>query len=137
MKEEEYSKDEEREQFLRWFEAGRHMRELRGDRSLAEVSKAIELSPNYISAVERGRVPSDHYIQVAASYFDVDEDDLFIMWGKVPILTRDLVQENVALQRSLAQISRDRSLSDEEKEKMYDEIYKTIDRYLKRKEAKK
>lgn len=141
MKDEEYDKnegaidrEEEREKLLRRFEAGCYMQDLRGSRSLSQVARDIGMSPNYVSNVEKGRLPSDHYIQVISSYYGVDEDDLFIKWGKVPILTRETVQSNEALQKTLAQIGRDKVLNDEEKEELYDDIYETYQRYLKKKE---
>ncbi|MDR3540244.1 MAG: helix-turn-helix transcriptional regulator [Desulfosporosinus sp.] len=141
MKDEEYDKtdevtdrDEEREKLLRRFEAGCYMQDLRGSRSLSTVARDIGMSPNYISNVEKGRLPSDHYIRLIASYYGVDEDDLFIRWGKMPILTRETVQGNESLQKTLAQIGRDKVLSDEEKEKLYDDIFATYQRYLKKKE---
>lgn len=127
------SKEEEREQFLKQFEAGSYIKDLRGERTLAEVGKNLGVSPNYLSAVERGRLPSDHFISKLAKYFEVDEDELFIMWGKVPILATEYVESNETLQRTLAQMSRNDKFNEEEKQELYDDIYETYQRFIKRK----
>ena len=136
MKDDEYDdfqiSEEEREQFLRHFEAGRYMKMLRGKRSLSELSKDLGVSTNYLSGVERGRLPSDRFISLAAEYFGIDENELFMRWGKVPILTRDTVKNSRNLQRSLVQIAKDSRLSDEKKDEFYDELYKTFERFLKK-----
>jgi transcriptional regulator with XRE-family HTH domain len=124
--------EEEREQFIKHFEAGRYMKMLRGKRSLAELSRDLDVSTNYLSGVERGRLPSDRFISLAADYFGIDENDLFMRWGKVPILTRETVRNSQNLQRSLVQIANDKRLPDEKKDEFYDELYKTFERFLKK-----
>ena len=136
MKDKEYDdfkiSEEEREQFIKHFEAGRYMKMLRGKRSLAELSRDLDVSTNYLSGVERGRLPSDRFISLAADYFGIDENDLFMRWGKVPILTRETVRNSQNLQRSLVQIANDKRLPDEKKDEFYDELYKTFERFLKK-----
>jgi len=122
--------EREREQLLKYFEAGRYLRKLRGERSLAQVCKTLDVSPNYLSGVERGQLPSDRFISLAAEVYEVSEDDLFIMWGKVPILAQEEVRGNESLQRTLAEIARKKKLTDEQKQEMYDGIYKTYRKYI-------
>ena len=132
------SKDEEdpeREKLLKYYDAGRYLKELRGERSLTEIGKRLGMSGNYVSSVEKGRlVPSDNYILLIADYYGIDVDDLFIRWGKVPILAREVVKNNETLQKVLSEIARDKRLTDDEKNDLYDEVYKTYQRYLKKKE---
>ncbi|MDR3586885.1 MAG: helix-turn-helix transcriptional regulator [Desulfosporosinus sp.] len=140
-KEEEFddisaNREVERQKLLQRLDAGFYMQDLRGDRSLSQVARDIGMSSNYVSHVEKGRLPSDHYLQVIADYYSVDEDELFMRWGKTPILTRETVRSSNSLQKTIAQIGRDKSLSDEEKNELYDEMYQTYQRYLKRKEAR-
>jgi transcriptional regulator with XRE-family HTH domain len=131
----EEEKDPERELLLKYYDAGKYLKELRGDRSLTEVGKMLGMSGNYVSSVEKGRlVPSDNYIMLIADYYGVDVDDLFIRWGKVPILAREVVKQNETLQKVLSEIARDKRLTDDEKNEMYDEVYKTYQRHLKKKE---
>lgn len=102
---------------------------------MTEVGKQLGVSGNYVSSVEKGRlVPSDNYILVVSDYFGINVDDLFIRWGKVPILAREVVKKNKTLQKVLTEIARDKRLTDDEKNDMYDEVYKTYQRYLKKKE---
>jgi transcriptional regulator with XRE-family HTH domain len=133
------SKDEtdpEREKLLRYYDAGKYLKELRGERSLTEVGKMVGMSGNYVSSVEKGRlVPSDNYILLISEYYGIDVDDLFIRWGKVPILAREVVKNNETLQKVLSEIARDKRLDDDEKDEMYDEVYKTYQRHIKKKEA--
>jgi len=108
-------KDEERDRFLRQFEAGRYLKHLRGDRPLTEVSKLLGVSTNYISEIERGKLPSDHFLLVSSKVYKIDEDDLFSRWGKIPILAKKEVTDNPTLLSTLAEIGRNKKLSDEPK----------------------
>lgn len=125
--------EREREQFMKQFEAGKYMRELRGERSLAQVCKGLEVSPNYLSSVEHGKLPSDNFIAVAEAFYGVDEDSLFIKWGKVPLVTNEVVRSNVTLQRTLSQIGRNPKLTCEDKEELFDQFYETFLQFIKRK----
>ncbi len=122
--------EKEKEQLLKHFEAGRYMKTLRGDRSLAEVCKSLEVSTNYLSSVERGQPPSDRFISLAAEFYGIDEDSLFILWGKVPILAKEEIRENESLQRTLSEIRRNSKLTDEQKQNLYDSIYKTYRKFI-------
>lgn len=131
------NKDEERAQLLRQFDAGDYLRDLRGERTLAEVGKDLGLSGTYLATVERGnKLPSDHFISKLAAYYKVDEDDLFVRWGKIPILTAEFVLRNETLQRTLSQMSRKNDFTEEEKQELYDDIYTTYQRHLKKKEGR-
>ena len=130
------NKDEERAQLLRQFDAGDYLRDLRGDRTLAEVGKDLGLSGTYLAMVERGnKLPSDNFISKLAAYYKVDEDNLFVRWGKIPILTAEFVLRNETLQRTLSQMSRKTDFTEEEKQELYDDIYATYQRHLKKKEG--
>ena len=113
----------EREQFLKQFDAGQYLKKLRGDRSLAKVCKVLKITPAHLSEIERGRMPSDHLISALAKAYEVDEDDLFRRWGKIPILTRDEILARDSLQRVLTDISHNRRLSDAEKDELYDNMH--------------
>ncbi|MDR3586953.1 MAG: helix-turn-helix transcriptional regulator [Desulfosporosinus sp.] len=132
MKEE---RDEEKEQFIKQFEAGRLLKGLRGDRPLSEVCKLLSVSTAYLSEVERGKMPSDHFLTVAAKVYEVKEDELFSAWGKIPILAQKEVTNNPTLLTTLAQIGREK-LSDEEKEDLYDMIFKVYREFIDKKKKK-
>jgi len=131
------NKEEERARFLRHYDAGSYLRDLRGERTLQEAGTDLGVTGPYLGSVERGRLPSDLFISKLAAYYKVDEDDLFLRWGKIPILTTEVVLGNETLQVTLAQISRHKDFTEEEKQELYDEIYATFQRFLKRKKVGK
>ena len=123
-------KDVEKEQFVRQFEAGRFLKLLRGARPLTEVCKSLGVSTAYLSEVERGKLPSDHFLSVAASTYETSEDDLFFRWGKMPILARQTVTENKTLLSTIAEIGRNNKLDDSQKQRLYDSIYRTYQEFI-------
>ena len=120
----EIEQDIEREQYIRQFDAGRHLKSLRGNRPMVDVCKELGVSKGYLSEVERGRMPSDHFLDLIASKYGLDVDELYFRWGKVPILTQNEIANSKKLSSTIAQISRNRDLSDVQKERLYDSIHK-------------
>jgi transcriptional regulator with XRE-family HTH domain len=127
----------EEEQHLREFQAGKYLRKLRGNRSLADVVKYLDISTNYLSEVERGKMPSDHFLSQAAEFYEVDGDDLFFRWGKIPILAAATIRDNKQLMTTLADISRHKDFTDEQKQRLYDSLYKTYKDFLNMLQAEK
>ena len=123
----------EREQFIKQFDAGQYLKQLRGDRSLASICKLIKVTPAHLSEIERGRMPSDHLISTIARVYEVEEDELFRRWGKIPILTKDEILARKSLQRILTDISHNRRLTDEEKDGLYDNMYDIYRSYIEQK----
>ncbi len=119
----------ERIQLLRQFDAGQYLKKLRNKRTLATVCKQIGVSTAYLSDIERGKMPSDRFMGVLGQFYEIDEDELFRLWGKVPMLAKDEIQNNTTLQRTLREISKNTKLTDEKKAELYDEIYKTYLRF--------
>jgi len=128
--------DAEKAQYIRQFDAGRYLKSLREGRSLTTVCKELEVSTAYLSEVERGRMPSDLFLSKAAAVYGVDEDELFSLWGKIPMLAQQEVKGNPTLLTTLAQIGREK-LSDEEKEDLYDIIFKVYRDFIDKKKKKK
>ncbi|MDR3587348.1 MAG: helix-turn-helix transcriptional regulator [Desulfosporosinus sp.] len=122
----------ERLQLLKQFDAGQYLKHLRGKRTLATVCKELGVSTAYLSDVERGKMPSDRFIEVLANFYEINEDELFNLWGKTPILAKDEILNNRTLQRTLREINRNTKLTDAKKEELYDEIYKTYERFAKK-----
>lgn len=128
----------EREQLLRQFDAGQHLKKLRGDRPLSEICKLMSVSKGYLSEVERGiRLPSDHFLDQIAKTYNTDVDDLFFRWGKIPILSYQTIAENKKLASTVAEISRNKKLTDEQKERLYDSIHRAYKKALSEIEAEK
>lgn len=113
------------------------MLEVRGKNSLNKVGEAIGFSGSLLGYIERGRkVPSDHFLTVWSAYFGVDEDSLFERWNKIPILAKDEIRNNDTLRATVLEIARNKKLSADEKDELYDDIHETMKRYLIRKEGK-
>lgn len=97
----------EKEERLNGF--GSKVKELRKEKgySLAEVGKAIGISHNFLSEVERGKKePSDSTVRALANFFEVDEDELFSKLDKVPMRTLELVKQIPELQKLLSEVKR-------------------------------
>jgi transcriptional regulator with XRE-family HTH domain len=114
---------------LKQFDAGQYLKQFRGKRTLATVCKRLGVSTSYLSDIERGKMPSDRFMGVLAEFYELDEDELFKLWGGNPTLAKDEIINNATLQRTLREISRNTRLTDEKKEELYDEIYKTYLRF--------
>ena len=57
---------------------GKRLTELRGNRSQAEVSKAVKIQPSTLSMYESGsRIPRDEIKERLAKYYGVDVQALF------------------------------------------------------------
>jgi hypothetical protein len=52
------------------------------------------------------------------------------LWGKVPILAQEEVRNNESLQRTLAEIARNKKLTEEQKQEVYDRVYKKYRKYI-------
>lgn len=62
---------------MTWYEK---MVSLRGDRTIDEVSDAMQLNPNMYEAYERGeRMPLDPVKVIIADFFEVTVEDI---WGE-------------------------------------------------------
>ena len=81
-------------------------------------------------------MPSDHLISALAKVYEVEEDHIFRLWGKIPILTKDEILARKSLQRILTDISHNRRLSDVEKDELYDNMYELYRSFIEKKNQK-
>jgi transcriptional regulator with XRE-family HTH domain len=134
---EEMADEAERELIIKQHKAGRYMARVRDKTTISKVAADLGCSNTLLGYIEKGqRVPSDHFLNEWAAYFGVDETSLYNLWGKIPILAKDEIRNSDTLKGTLLEIARNKKLSAEEKEEIYDEIHKTYKRYLIRKEGK-
>jgi transcriptional regulator with XRE-family HTH domain len=115
--------------------AGLELRLLRTEKgkSLREVSNAVGISENYLSEIERNKkLPADDIIRELASYFNIDEKYLFDKFDKIPLKLQEELKGHDALSRTLYDISKDESLSEADKEVLYDSIQKLYLRHKKK-----
>lgn len=100
--------------------------------TLTHVSKQLEITHPYLMDIEKGlKTPSDALISRISKFYNLDEDDLFQRYGKVPILAQKEVSENKSLQDTLAEVGRNKRLTDAQKERLYQNIYKTYKKFIK------
>lgn len=113
---------------------GRYLKELRdrkGD-SLKVVGRAVGVSSMYLSEIERNpkKIPSDEIIRSLADYYNISEILLYEYAGKMPLATREQLEELPWLQKSLARVKLE-NIPDDEKDELFDEIQRVFSRYLK------
>lgn len=115
-------------------ETGKELSKIRNGlhMSLAEASKKLGISISYLSEIERGvKTPSDHLIREMAQVYELDEDDLFSKFGKIPFLVRQELEHSPLLQKTILDISRNKKLTEEQKERIYDKIHETYKTVIK------
>jgi transcriptional regulator with XRE-family HTH domain len=106
---------------------GAYLRQLRqdADLSLSQLGAQLGVSKSFLSAVEQGvKTMSDHFIRELSNFYDIDENCLYELLGRVPLLAREELDEVSNLQKLLSEIRRDKKLTDEKKQKLYDQMYK-------------
>lgn len=96
-----------------------------------DIAKLVGVSANYISEIEKGNKtnPSDEIIIKLANIFDLNEDDLFTSFNKIPLSTRNEIHEYPSLAKALSQLNNDVTLSPEKKKLFYEKLvywYKKI-----------
>ena len=107
------------------------LKRLEKRRSQGDIAKRVGVSTNYISGIENGNQtnPSDEIIVKLAEVFDVNEDDLFTAFNKIPLSTRNEINEYPGLAKALSELNNDDTISPEKKKQFYDKLvywYKKI-----------
>jgi len=76
--------------------------------TLAESARKIDISPTYLSDIEHGRkLPSDSTIRKLAELYDIDEIDLFNMFGKISLTVLEVLRNDLRLQREIYNMMKD------------------------------
>jgi transcriptional regulator with XRE-family HTH domain len=99
--------------------------------SQSDIAERVGVSTNYISEIEKGNKtnPSDEIILKLAEVFNLDEDDLFPAFNKLPLPARDEIEAYPSLAKAISQLNSDETLSPEKKKQFYDKLvywYKKI-----------
>ncbi|BAF60343.1 predicted transcriptional regulator [Pelotomaculum thermopropionicum SI] len=124
---------EKAEQLLRQAEAGEYLLQLRSKKgvSLAQLGEKVGVSANYLSEIERGlKVPSDLLIRELAGYYGTDENIIFKKYGKTPLAAIEEVNDNPTLQKTLTEIRRNKKLTDDQKQELYDKVYELYQEFI-------
>jgi transcriptional regulator with XRE-family HTH domain len=124
------------DQLYKQLATGHYLQTLRKDLgpkcTLMYVSKQLDITHPYLMDLEKGlKTPSDALLSRIAKFYKLNEDDLFQRYGKVPILAQKEVADNKFLQDTLAEVARDNRLTDERKERLYQNIYETYSNFIK------
>ena len=124
---------------LRWINAGKKLRELRKETglSLFKVSKKLHISGNYLSLLERGKQsPSNTVLYNIAEFYNVPSQELFDLYEKIdPNEANNIINAPPSLRKVLTQLSVDKKLSDDEKERLSKVVSELINEALDEKEA--
>lgn len=118
---------DQQDKILGQLKAGSYLKQLRQDMelSLADLGRKLGVSAAYLSNIEQGvKTMSDHFVRQIAEYFEIDETVVFDLLGRVPLLAREQLDEASNLQELLVEIKRDRKLTDEKKQILFDQMYK-------------
>lgn len=108
---------------------GKFLKQLRLNKGLTitNLGDLLGISGNYVSELERGmKVPSDHLIMKIAEFHGIDENEVFEGFGKVPLLVRQEFENNKSLQKALLEVAQSKKLSEEQKERIYDQAYHAL-----------
>lgn len=93
--------------------------------SMKEVADTIGISENYMSNIERdNKVPSDPVIRELAKYYSFEETYLFERFNRVPLVISEEIKNNKVLNETLYHISVNEDLSEDRKQKLYEDIQK-------------
>lgn len=109
---------------------GSYLRKLRLNKGLLleQVAKEIGFSTIHVSEVERGiKKPSDEFLKNIAKFYNVSEEELFLLAGKFPPSIAEEILESDELRSLIIEIAKNRNLSEEKKQ----ERYKMIAEFLK------
>ena len=122
----------------RWINAGKKLRELRKKTglSLFKVSKKLHISGNYLSLLERGKQsPSNTVLYNIAEFYNVPSQELFDLYEKIdPNEANNIINAPPSLRKVLTQLSVDKKLSDDEKERLSKVVSDLINEALDEKE---
>lgn len=111
-------------------ELGDLVAKLRAQRglSIAQLAARVGVNAVYLSQVERGtRLPSDEMIRNLADFFKIDEDILFEMVSRVPLVVREELENQTMLQKALQEMTK-MKLSEHKKQEIYQEFLLIVQR---------
>jgi transcriptional regulator with XRE-family HTH domain len=96
--------------------------------SRAQLAARIGVNPNYLQEVEQGnQIPHDKMIRNFAEYFKLDENILFEMAGRVPLVVREELESQTLLQSCLKEMAKSK-VSEEKKQEIYQEFLCVVQR---------
>jgi transcriptional regulator with XRE-family HTH domain len=99
--------------------------------TLTEIGKRIGISTNYASELERGKKEaSDEVVRKIATVYNMQEETLFAMMGRVPLGIKEETENSPELQELLSEIAKNKNLSEDAKKKVYQKVRKYYESLL-------
>lgn len=121
-----------------WVCAGEKLRELRKEKNLSvhKVGRQLGVSGNYISLIERGKtLPGESMLIGLAEFYDIDKQELFDMYGRIESeQVPNIIALPSSIRKTLNQISKDKSLSNEEIDEAIQALQEMAEHLAKEKE---
>jgi transcriptional regulator with XRE-family HTH domain len=107
------------------------LKRLEKRQSLSDIADKVGVSINYISEIEKGNKtnPSDDIIVRLAEIFNLNEDDLFSAFNKLPLSARNEMHAYPSLAKAISELNSDETMSPEKKKQFYNKLvywYKKI-----------
>lgn len=112
--------------------AGAKLRELRKATKLSvfKVGRAINMSGNYISQIERGERPaSDAALVALADLYGVDQKELFALYGKLPNDEVNMIMQMPELRYLFTEVTSKKGVTDEARKEMLEEFKAIAQKY--------
>lgn len=122
-------------EMLRQIKAGLFLADIRAERgmTLQDVGDKIGVSATYISDIEKGRkVPSDTVIRDLAQLYEINENDLFERYGKIPLAALEMLEKYDELREVIAEIETNPKITREMAEKLVNDFIRVYEARLKR-----
>lgn len=113
-------------------EAGSKLRELRKATGLSvfKVGRAIGMSGNYISQIERGERPaSDAALVALADLYGMDQKELFGLYGKLPDNEINMIMQMPELRNLFVEVTNRKGVTDEDRKEMLEEFKMIAEKY--------
>lgn len=106
---------------------------LRKGLTLVQASERIGISYNYLSELENGKKApkDDQVVRKIADLYDVNEDKLFRMLGRLPLGTLEHIRHySPALLSVLSEVERNVDLTPEQRKSIEEQIINIYKKYL-------
>lgn len=96
--------------------------------SMAQFAARVGINASYLGQIEQGkRFPQDEVIRNIADHFNLDENALFEMVGRVPLAAREELEKQTLLQHVVKEMAKIK-ISEEKKQDIYKEFFRIIQR---------
>lgn len=121
-----------------WVCAGEKLRGLRKEKNLSvhKVGRQLGVSGNYISLIERGKtLPGESMLIGLAEFYDIDKQELFDMYGRIESeQVPNIIALPSSIRKTLNQISKDKTLSNDEIDEAIQALQEMAEHLAKEKE---